>query len=224
MKIKSSILFAILCSGFVCNAQHYFWADGKKNPLVPDSSILVVMNSSAKGTTASALTSSKLETYGECTVVRNMSKTDIERLKNQKIDFAVGFRINSTPIIATNVISFEAKTDAEVIQKFRNRIRFHDKTEHSVYNYTVSDLRKTLKFANEVEESGLVEWCQPDFVIEIKAATTDPLYNPQYYLNNTGQNGGSNNIDINAPEAWAISKGCLISILFDPPFWPVLLR
>ena len=74
-----------------------------------------------------------------------MIKTDIEKLKNQKIDFAVGFRINSIPIIATNVISFAAKTDAEIIQMFRNRIRFRDKTEHGADDARVRE--KYLKSA-----------------------------------------------------------------------------
>lgn len=36
----------------------------------------------------------------------------------------------------------------------------------------------------------------------------DPLYPDQFYLNNTGQGGGTANIDINAPEAWGITLGC----------------
>ncbi|WP_373733829.1 hypothetical protein [Bacteroides heparinolyticus] len=36
---------------------------------------------------------------------------------------------------------------------------------------------------------------------------TDPLYPRQYYLNNTGQFGGTDNIDINAPETWNITTG-----------------
>ncbi|NJN29001.1 MAG: S8 family serine peptidase [Cyclobacteriaceae bacterium] len=61
--------------------------------------------------------------------------------------------------------------------------------------------------SNKIYESGLVEWCHPDMALPVETSN-DPLYPQQYYLNNTGQNGGTNNIDINAPEAWAITQGC----------------
>lgn len=35
----------------------------------------------------------------------------------------------------------------------------------------------------------------------------DPNYNTQWGLNNTGQNQGTNNIDVNCPEAWEITTG-----------------
>ena len=58
-------------------------------------------------------------------------------------------------------------------------------------------------------ESGKVEYCHPNFSFPLRKTQTqtDPLYPQQYYLNNTGQFGGTNNIDINAPEAWNITTG-----------------
>ena len=38
------------------------------------------------------------------------------------------------------------------------------------------------------------------------------MFVDQYYLNNTGQFGGTANIDINAPEAWDITRGCNVRI------------
>ncbi len=35
----------------------------------------------------------------------------------------------------------------------------------------------------------------------------DPTYSNQWHLNNTGQSGGTNDADIDAPEAWAIFSG-----------------
>ncbi|GHB53843.1 S8 family serine peptidase [Mongoliitalea lutea] len=66
----------------------------------------------------------------------------------------------------------------------------------------VSDL---FLLSNQIYESGLVEWCEPDFLVSIvkhqSVTPTDPLFPQQYYLNQP------NNIDINAPQAWAISRG-----------------
>jgi hypothetical protein len=55
-----------------------------------------------------------------------------------------------------------------------------------------------LSLANTIYESGLVEWCEPNFIIEIvkhQQIPTDQFFGQQYYLNQ------NNNIDINAPEA-----------------------
>jgi len=61
--------------------------------------------------------------------------------------------------------------------------------------------------ANKIYESGLVEYCHPNFVMEV-VPENDPLYPDQYYLNNIGQiidgSAGQSNIDVNGPEGWAV--------------------
>jgi len=76
-----------------------------------------------------------------------------------------------------------------------------------VYTIRIFDFNRILEIANKVYESGVVEFCHPDFIVPLTKLTVDPLYNDQFYLNNTGQLGGTSGIDINAPEAWAISRG-----------------
>src|SRR5205823_7327649 len=41
----------------------------------------------------------------------------------------------------------------------------------------------------------------------------DPSFSSQYALNNTGQTGGKNDADIDAPEAWNVSTGSLANIV-----------
>lgn len=52
-------------------------------------------------------------------------------------------------------------------------------------------------------------WCQPDFLMQILPA--DPYTGQQFFLHNTGQTvdglAATNDIDIDAPEAWAIEQG-----------------
>ena len=56
--------------------------------------------------------------------------------------------------------------------------------------------------ANAIYESGMTEWCHPDFATIIERTTiNDPLYSQQYYLKNTGQAGGVSGIDINIEPA-----------------------
>ncbi|MDR0567437.1 MAG: S8 family serine peptidase, partial [Prevotellaceae bacterium] len=70
-----------------------------------------------------------------------------------------------------------------------------------------------LEIANLYQLSGLVEYSHPNFIakIEAHAIPSDPYFVNQFYLHNTGQtfNGHSGyaGADINAPEAWDITKG-----------------
>lgn len=63
-----------------------------------------------------------------------------------------------------------------------------------------------MKLVNELGNKTEVDWCEPELLSEIKLDNT--LYPQQYYLNNTGQNGGVAGIDINVVPAWAITNGC----------------
>ncbi|GAB4402696.1 MAG: hypothetical protein OHK0039_01020 [Bacteroidia bacterium] len=91
----------------------------------------------------------------------------------------------------------------------------------------VPELDWSFALANDLHESGLVAWAQPDFIAPvIKQGTrgvqntqcqpSDALYSPTlFYLNNNGGNYNSvypyinlvSDIDIDAPEAWCITKG-----------------
>jgi subtilisin family serine protease len=52
-----------------------------------------------------------------------------------------------------------------------------------------------------------VLYAEPNYVYELNVAPNDPSFSQLYGLHNTGQNGGAVDADINAPEAWNITKG-----------------
>ncbi|HEX4265731.1 MAG TPA: S8 family peptidase [Verrucomicrobiae bacterium] len=56
------------------------------------------------------------------------------------------------------------------------------------------------------QQSGLVEFAEPDYVIHADATPNDPKYldGTLWGLNNIGQNGGTPDADIDAPEAWDV--------------------
>lgn len=56
--------------------------------------------------------------------------------------------------------------------------------------------------------SPLIEHAEPDFVVHAFITPNDPRYldGSQWPLNNTGQNNGTNDADIDAPEAWDIRR------------------
>ena len=69
-----------------------------------------------------------------------------------------------------------------------------------------SDL--TVKQAvDSYENSSIVKYAEPDYVLKPTATPNDPRYPDLYGLNNTGQTGGASNADINAPEAWNATVG-----------------
>lgn len=66
-----------------------------------------------------------------------------------------------------------------------------------------------LEMANLFYESGKFEFCQPNFIRIVKpSCATDPSFIHQWALKNTGQNGGTQNADINICKAWEITQGC----------------
>ncbi len=72
-----------------------------------------------------------------------------------------------------------------------------------------------LILSNTLYETGLFTYVHPNFWGTLVIAgnfPTDPFFNKQYYLHNTGQtlnhgNTGTPDADIDAPEAWGITKG-----------------
>lgn len=61
-------------------------------------------------------------------------------------------------------------------------------------------------------EAGVL-YAQPDYTVYIAATPTDSMFTSQWGLNNTGQSGGTANVDINAPEAWNIATGSAATIV-----------
>ena len=60
-------------------------------------------------------------------------------------------------------------------------------------------------------ESGLFSSAEPDLMADI-ALSNDTYFGQQYYLKNTGQNGGTRGVDINVEPAWAISTGSDVNV------------
>jgi uncharacterized protein (TIGR03382 family) len=52
-----------------------------------------------------------------------------------------------------------------------------------------------------------VAYAQPNFVYHMSATPNDTRFNEMWGLNNTGQSSGTADVDINAPEAWALTTG-----------------
>lgn len=58
-----------------------------------------------------------------------------------------------------------------------------------------------------------VDFAQPDYVVGVTRISNDPLVASQWALNNTGQNGGTVDADMDAFEAWDIATGTRATIV-----------
>ncbi|MFM6269808.1 MAG: S8 family serine peptidase, partial [Dolichospermum sp.] len=59
--------------------------------------------------------------------------------------------------------------------------------------------------------SDIFKYIEPDYIVTLGATSqafpNDPSFNQLWGLHNTGQNGGTPDADIDAPEAWDIQTG-----------------
>jgi len=93
-----------------------------------------------------------------------------------------------------------------VLEKFENRIvSEHVNNQKYILTCNVSSSDEVLQLVAELDSLDDVIWCEPEFLSNY--AVTNPLYPQQYYLKNTGQDGGTPGIDINVEPAWDLTNG-----------------
>jgi len=119
------------------------------------------------------------------------------------------YKLGTLPFYLTGEILLQPRPGIPIEQILKiidNRAKVKHASKYNTYVLETDDWDKLLQYSNRIYESGLVSYCHPNFIAPIER-TTDPLYPDQYYLNNTGQFGGTAGIDINAPEAWNMTLG-----------------
>lgn len=98
-----------------------------------------------------------------------------------------------------------------------NNARIEDELPEA--QVSVVDLPENLPVKAAVERyenSPVVEYAEPDFLVFPDRTPNDPRYPGQWGLNNTGQTGGTSDADIDAPEAWeGITGGRTIVAVID---------
>ncbi len=85
----------------------------------------------------------------------------------------------------------------------------HDKYMPLWFTLSIVSPQKynALNLANIFHETGLFEIAEPAFMYHDLQTSNDTFFNNQWSLKNTGQNGGTVGMDINAEQAWAITTG-----------------
>lgn len=126
---------------------------------------------------------------------------------------------NNTEMSCNNEILLKFKKN--IAEKYRDSLLDRFNLKKSAANDIFDKLivldskEDVLSVANQIQESGLVIFSHPNFLIEriyCNYIPNDPYFNKQFYLYNTGQQindgrSGTTGADIKATEAWDITKG-----------------
>jgi subtilisin family serine protease len=113
------------------------------------------------------------------------------------------------------VVRFNEGVSQKEIDELNKKHHVIVKKQTDLYQlFSVSADTDALEIANAYQLSGLVRFSHPNFIAKVEFHQTipsDPYFINQFYLHNTGQtfNGhsGTAGADINAPEAWDLTKG-----------------
>lgn len=63
------------------------------------------------------------------------------------------------------------------------------------------------EYAKKLLASGAVEYIEPNYVYSVNTVPNDSSFSQLWGMNNTGQTGGTADVDIDAPEAWGVTTG-----------------
>lgn len=121
------------------------------------------------------------------------------------------------PHIVTNefVVRFKTDIKEEKIKEFNQsqKVEVVKKNPHVDKQYLLRSTEtngiNALEMANRYQESGLVVFSQPNFLIHLEYyhIPNDPNFSDQWHLHNQGSSGMTADADIDAVEAWEITRG-----------------
>ncbi|MCK4614318.1 MAG: S8 family serine peptidase, partial [Thermoplasmata archaeon] len=125
--------------------------------------------------------------------------------------FAIGILVLTTvsmlatPVSAEEkvpvIIGFKEKPDQKLVKSLGGEIKY----TYSITNAIAAKLPS--KAIDAIEANENVEFVEPDYEVHIDLEPNDPRFDELWGLHNTGQTGGTDDADIDAPEAWEIQTG-----------------
>lgn len=214
------VLFSVLVT---LSQNHYYWSGGKKLYLKESTTKYIIeplynddlsMDKLIKNENVKQVGSLK----GKLKLVITSNCT-LDKIK--KIDGIAKamptYELGEIPFYLTGEILLQPKQGRnidEILKSINKQATVIKQTPYNTFVLATDDWDKLFDYANKIYESGMVEYCHPNFIApRDRYQINDPKYTEQYYLNNTGQFGGTVGIDINAPEAWGITTGlCMIRV------------
>ncbi|GGH22387.1 hypothetical protein FAZ19_14090 [Sphingobacterium alkalisoli] len=210
-------------SAYNANEHLYYWSSNRKFLLSIDSSVVIVepLNDSASfmrdvqlkrkdlGISATRLGNTGFLKLSAVKAILPFLQENKKAINIRAIH--VSYRFNGTlEMVPTGEIVLKLKS-GESIQKlldqYKGQVTLAKTGRRSKFTLRTTNLSDVLSIANRIYESGIAEWCHPDFIVPITRNSNDTHYPLQYYLNQ------ANNIDINAPQAWnLLESSCPIRV------------
>lgn len=120
------------------------------------------------------------------------------------------------------IVKLKSGGQAAVLQKIaretRTHIVFQNPSDSLTYYLKVDNRSKgnAMEMANYFYETHLFAYAEPDLLLFVKPATSDPYYNQQYSIVNTGQTvagvTGTAGADMKVTQAWQTTTGTGIKV------------
>ena len=115
---------------------------------------------------------------------------------NRNTEILVKFRDSA---LTEAVHNAHLKTGAQVVKRFAHL--------HGLQIVRASENQTIEELLQLYRQDPAVKFAEPNYQLQILVEPNDPDYPRLWSLNNTGQTGGTNDADINAPQAWDLSTG-----------------
>ncbi len=177
-------------NNIVYNIQSFFHDNTDTVSYVPDDDNIIIISDKLKKLTLSQLIANICQ-----------NPADIAFITYAK-------RINQKRIWLRNEIYVQLKNESffssylqPFLSNFTDWVLQYDSVEND-YKITCADETQLLQIANGLYDTSYVVYSTPDFYAEACSRTTDPKYQEQWALNNTGQQNGVPSVDIKAEKAW----------------------
>ncbi len=220
-KIKRILLcFAILISQFTLLSQTYddfYYAFDDKVYLNAVNNKYVVEFPNGVDENLFNLNNLTYEKLNDKVYTITNSLTSIQNIFGQSFYFNPVYQtLNGNEIYITREIILKYKTGVSESDKNNLITLYNLQSTKTTRLYSTFIVNNSLQISKAIYLTGLVDYCYPNFFCQVQFfdgyIPNDEYFSKQFYLNNTGQplndgHCGKPDADINAPEAWNITKG-----------------
>lgn len=229
--LRTLLLGAACCllwaSSVFAQNRAYYWADDSRMDLTPSNTHFIVTADDAATLMSASVKQENVQRYESWAhkpyaVVETATAMTPDQLIVQlgfdtdEVQISTGYALNDGFVIyptRTIVAQLVDKDDKAAMVRLAERFGIEAMTlKYGTYRIELENVNQALAAANTLQESGLVNFAQPDFYAPIERyQINDPLFSQQFQMHNTGQTldgvTGANDADCNALEAWGISLG-----------------
>ena len=229
--LRIFLLFLVLTiSSFWGFSQElYYWSNGEKIKLVEDrSSMVVYEKENQKLIPGSSVKIKEIKNFSN----KVLGNYNIVKYSDTTTLISNAFAESSIKSKKYGLISEKGDTiylSHVILMKFKPGYEYNDiqtiltqynagyiSTDYNIIKFYVESIDNVINAANKIYESGKVEWCHPDFLVNMER-NFEPK-DRQYYVHNKYHYCGAFGKDINVVKAWEITKGCsniIVAVIDD---------